>query len=143
MREVVTLHNQARANVSPAPASAMPALQWNADDAAVATQWAAGCKFSHNPGRGKRGENLFASSAEASPAQVVNSWVSEVEDYNYQTNRCSGVCGHYTQVVWAATTHLGCARKRCSTGSPFGRGEWDLWVCNYSPPGNFNGQKPY
>jgi hypothetical protein len=66
-----------------------------------------------------------------------------VSDYDYATNKCSGVCGHYTQIVWGATTHLGCAKKTCTTNNPFGKGSWEIWVCNYSPPGNFVGKKPY
>jgi hypothetical protein len=36
--------------------------------------------------------------------------------------------GHFTQVVWRATTHVGCGTASC-TGLV-------LWVCNYDPPGN-------
>lgn len=28
----------------------------------------------------------------------VASWVNEKKDYDYASNSCSGVCGHYTQV---------------------------------------------
>jgi hypothetical protein len=145
MREIVNEHNKARANVSPAPASPLPMMVWNAADAAVAQQWANNCRFEHNPGRGQRGENLYASSGSSTPRGVVGSWDSEKQYYNYANNSCSRVCGHYTQVVWSTSTQVGCAMKRCTTGSPFGggNGAWDLWVCNYSPPGNFNGRKPY
>lgn len=53
-------------------------------------------------------------------------------------------CGHYTQIVWRNTTHVGCATKVCDKNSPFqGFTRWQFWVCNYSPPGNFVGQRPY
>ncbi|MFO0642319.1 MAG: CAP domain-containing protein [Polyangiaceae bacterium] len=141
---IVAAHNEVRAGVSPAPASPLGKLAWSEEDAAVARAYAEKCVFSHNKDRGTRGENLYASSGSSSAAEVVKSWASEVSDYDYATNKCSGVCGHYTQVVWGATTHLGCAKKTCTTNSPFGgKGSWEIWVCNYSPPGNFVGKKPY
>jgi hypothetical protein len=33
---------------------------------------------------------------------------------------------------------------KCTKNSPFsGFPEWQIWVCNYDPPGNFNGTRPY
>jgi pathogenesis-related protein 1 len=138
---ITAAHNAARAAVSPAPASPMPALAWSSDIAAVAQAWADGCKFQHSGGQ--YGENLYASTNQSTVQDVVDSWVGEKKDYDYASNSCSGVCGHYTQVVWAKSLRLGCAVKSCSGGGPFGGGSWELWVCNYDPPGNFVGQKPY
>ncbi len=46
--------------------------------------------------------------------------------------------GHYSQVVWASSTGVGCAAQYCAPGTMFdGMGAW-FTVCNYSPPG-----KPY
>ena len=42
-------------------------------------------------------------SVAASPAQVVGDWAGEARDYDYRSNSCRDVCGHYTQVVWRAT----------------------------------------
>jgi len=140
---VLAAHNQVRAQVSPAPSSPLPKLQWSEADAKVAAEYAEQCTFSHNRSRGPRGENLFAGSGETKIEDVVKSWASESESYDYASNGCRGTCGHYTQIVWAGTTHVGCASKTCTTGSPFGKGTWQIWVCNYSPPGNMNGQKPY
>jgi hypothetical protein len=100
--------------------------------------------FSHNAG--SYGQNLYASTGSnpPSPKAVVDSWVSEVADYNYANNSCSDVCGHYTQVVWRNSTKVGCGIKTCTSNSPFGgSGTWYIVVCNYSPPGNFSNQKPY
>ena len=44
-------------------------------------------------------------------------------------------CGHYTQVVWANTLSVGCGVAVCPTGT--------IVVCNYAPPGNYVGEKPY
>ena len=40
---------------------------------------------------------------------AVKSWADEVKDYDYENNKCSKVCGHYTQIVWATTEAVGCA----------------------------------
>ena len=141
---IVAAHNAARAAVSPAPTSGpMPALVWSPSAYTTARTWAAGCQFAHNAGRGNLGENIFATSGSTTAQAVVTSWVSEKTSYNYAANSCSGTCGHYTQVVWAATTAIGCAAQNCTTGSPLGGGNWQFWVCDYSPPGNFGGQRPY
>ncbi len=136
-------HNAARAAVSPAASPAIAPLAWSSDLAATAQAWANGCKFQHSAG--KYGENLYASAGQnVSPADVVASWVGEAKDYDYAANSCSGVCGHYTQVVWRDSVRLGCGMTNCTTSSPFsGFPNWQIWVCNYDPPGNFNGKKPY
>jgi len=56
-------------------------------------------------------------------------------NYNYKTNRCKGMCGHYTQIVWRDTKELGCGVAR--------GGDREIWVCDYSPPGNYQGRLPY
>jgi hypothetical protein len=51
----------------------------------------------------------------------------------------SNGCGHYTQVVWRNTERVGCGYSTCQAqGFNF-----EVWVCNYDPPGNFIGQAPY
>lgn len=140
----VSAHNQVRAAASPAPGTPLGKLSWSEEDAAVAKAYAEKCTFEHNRNRGDRGENLYAGTGSSNIADVVKSWASEAANYDYASNKCSGVCGHYTQLVWAATTHVGCAVKDCTTNSPFGgKGPWQIWVCDYSPPGNFVGEKPY
>lgn len=139
--------------VSPVPLPALPALTWSPAAAAVAQAWAAGCTYAHNPGRGAdgtpRGENIAASSPGywPTPAAVVGAWASEWSDYDYATNGCAAgkVCGHYTQLVWRATLRVGCAKATCSVNSPFGAGfpTWEFYVCDYEPPGNWSGQRPY
>jgi hypothetical protein len=138
---ITAAHNAARAAVSPPAAAPIPPLTWSDTVAATAQAWANNCHFMHSGG--KYGENIYASSGTSTPAQVVDSWVAEKANYDYATNQCKGVCGHYTQVVWAASLRLGCGVAQCTQNSPFGSGNWELWVCNYDPPGNFVGQRPY
>lgn len=118
-------------------------LGWSSDAAAVAQGWAdslkaKGCPLAHNPDRGPYGENAYSSSGMSPTSKdVVDAWASEKSDYTYGTNTCASgkVCGHYTQIVWAKTTLVGCGKASC--------GAKQVWICDYSPPGNFTGQKPY
>jgi uncharacterized protein YkwD len=132
-RDMLAGHNAVRARV------AMPPLTWSDRLAARAQDWAdtllARKQFIHRP-NSSYGENLFEiTGAAASPAQVINAWAEESRNYNYAANRCTGVCGHYTQIVWRDTKEVGCAVAR-------GRGR-EVWVCNYDPPGNWVGRRPY
>jgi pathogenesis-related protein 1 len=136
-------HNAVRAGASPTPSPALAALTWSASASSVALGWAKGCTWSHNPGRGELGENIAAATGELTPASVVAMWAGEAKDYAYATDSCSAVCGHYTQLVWRDTREVGCAIERCESGSPFGGGSWTFAVCDYSPPGNWVGHKPY
>ena len=136
-------HNAARAAVMPAASPAIPPLVWSSTVAASAQAWADQCNFKHsgNP----YGENIYAAAGQvATPQQVVDSWVGEAKNYDYAANSCTGTCGHYTQVVWRNSTKLGCGMTNCTKNSPFtGFPNWQFWVCEYDPPGNFNGEKPY
>lgn len=147
---ITLFHNQARAAVQ--TATPLPSLTWNPDLAATAAAWVAQCKdvdapiglVDHNPNRSDGhpyyvGENLFASGGQAASAQqAVDSWVGEKANYDYATNTCNGVCGHYTQVVWRDTHELGCALGNCP-----GLQYSSTIVCDYGPGGNIGGQQPY
>lgn len=141
---MVAQHNAARANVMPVPTTPLPEMTWNTAAATAAQAWAEQCMFAHST-QGY-GQNIYAStgSRPPTPKAVVDSWVSETKNYDYSANTCSGTCGHYTQVVWRSSTGVGCGVKACSTNSPFtGSTNWFIVVCNYSPPGNVNNQRPY
>ncbi len=132
-QEMLSAHNAIRARVG------LPPLRWSDSLAKFARDWAntllARKRFSHRP-NSPYGENLFEiEGAAASPREVVESWGSEARYYDYRSNRCRGHCGHYTQIVWRNTRSAGCAVAR-------GEGR-EIWVCNYDPPGNYVGQRPY
>ncbi len=142
--QLLARHNEARAAAMPTPVPALPEMAWSTTVATTAQGWADRCKFEHNTGSGY-GEDLYASTADTTSADVVDDWTNESANYTYATNTCalSKVCGHYTQVVWRTSTALGCGKATCTTNSPLGNGTWFFWVCDYSPPGNYVGQKPY
>jgi pathogenesis-related protein 1 len=132
-REMLAVHNAVRARAGTAP------LVWSDRLAARSQDWADTLltrrQFFHRP-RSAYGENLFEiTGAAASPAQVVDAWAAESRNYDYRSNGCRGVCGHYTQIVWGDTKEVGCAVAR--------GGGREVWVCNYDPPGNWVGKRPY
>lgn len=95
------------------------------------------CNLVHSTNR-PYGENLAKGSGDFTGRRAVDLWVGERSFYNYNSNTCAAgqQCGHYTQVVWRNSVRLGCARARCNNG-------WWFISCNYDPPGNYIGQRPY
>lgn len=137
-------HNQVRAAHGVAP------LTWDPALAVIAQGWAEQCVdteapiglIDHNPNRSDTypeyvGENIYGSGGPASGTDAVTLWASEEADYDYASNTCSGICGHYTQIVWAATTKVGCGIHTCP-GLTYGNSV----ICNYGPGGN-SGGRPY
>lgn len=138
------VHNGIRAGVSPTANPALPAMQWDETVATVAQAHANRCVFSHSSNG--YGENIYASTGfHDGEEDAALMWAQEVAHYDYATNSCASgrQCGHYTQMVWRTSTRLGCGIRHCSTGSPWGGGDWTVVVCNYSAPGNYGGQRPY
>jgi len=163
-------HNAVRAGLDLDPP--LPDLTWNPSLADFAQQWANTLANSTNCGtifhRDQRmyGENI-ATEGTTSPAGImypperaVESWANEVICWDYGTilgngqptsssescdpmciaDQHSSGCGHYTQLVWRNTKEVGCGYATCNDPRGFHDG---IWVCNYSPPGNFVGQAPY
>lgn len=148
--EIVNAHNTVRQRDG-----VTPNLRWAEDLAAFAQEWAnttrtKPCNLDHRPNK-TVGENLYWASpttwsdgtTEAqtiTPTQVVNSWASEKQYYDYDSNTCNAPpgesCGHYTQIVWRNTTEVGCGMAICPD-------KGQAWVCNYRPGGNVSNQKPY
>ena len=148
---MTSAHNSARARASPVAARSLPPLIWSSTIAKDAQNYANLCRTNHSgTGVGSiYGQNIYRAVpgyAYSVPDIVGKSWVGEIAYYNYATNHCASgkVCGHYTQAVWATTTHFGCGTKKCSTNSPFGSAwpNWQVWICNYNPPGNY-GPRPH
>jgi pathogenesis-related protein 1 len=138
-------HNAARARVAASPPLAP--VCWDAGVAAQAQAWADRCTYAHS-GSGS-GENLYTHTGDVratAVAKALEFWMAEGADFDYAANRCRGkACGHFTQVAWRATRHVGCGVRVCDRNSPFG-GAWPTWtlvVCNYDPPGNWRGQRPW
>jgi pathogenesis-related protein 1 len=153
MKGITKAHNVVRRKLG------VSELVWSSELAKYAQVWANylkennNCKMKHRPRYGKykqvHGENLSWFSAvlwsdgkrefqNISPSRGIQGWIDEVKDYDYSRNKCNSgkVCGHYTQLVWENSKKLGCAMVTCDNKE-------QIWVCNYDPPGNYVGQKPY
>jgi hypothetical protein len=147
-RAMISAHNSVRLSATPTPNPALSPLTWSDAAAAKAQAWADQCMWKHNPNLGSFGENIAAAAPPNTQTteQVVQGWASEAAWYDYGLNTCAAgkQCGHYTQIVWRDTTQVGCAVKVCDQNSPFtGFPQWQFWVCDYSPPGNYIGERPY
>lgn len=137
--EFLFAHNLVRAAKFELP------LAWNFQLEKYARWWAeqrkGDCKLQHSFPEDdfKLGENIYWGSGSAwRPMDAVTAWASEVKYYRYATNACESgqMCGHYTQIVWRNTQRIGCARVVCDDADVF-------MTCNYDPPGNYVGQRPY
>ena len=133
-------HNRARA------AYRVPPLAWDdhlaADAAVYARRLAATRRFEHDPQPGRRikqGENLWMGTRSAYPyGTMIGHWVEEGANYragrfpdrSSRTGRWWEV-GHYTQIIWPTTTHVGCATASSRKD--------DYLVCRYLPAGNVVG----
>lgn len=124
------------------------ALRWNDALAQSAKDWAnylaSSGRFEHSPENTKKpeGENLWAGTkGYYSPEAMVDGWVREKRYFqpglfpnNSTTGRVEDV-GHYTQLVWRATSEVGCAKATSA--------QEDILVCHYSEAGNYVGERPF
>ncbi|MFD3743316.1 CAP family protein [Nocardia sp. NPDC058633] len=91
--------------------------------------------FAHSKGSGN-GENIAAMwGGRHTGYSATKAWYDEIKDYNFDTpTGFSLQTGHFTQVVWKASTKLGVG-VACNTG---GRGGQYV-VAQYNPAGNMMG----
>lgn len=171
IQQILLEHNRSRKDADrhvPDGLPPLPAVTWNCDAAAIAQQWADqtrgseghsentwrqqqfGSRTGLQGGAAKLGENLGWSGGSdrsvVSPVvSSVTSWDDEREDYNHSTQACSGVCGHYTQMVWRESTAIGCGVYRGPVSWPGSDRTWPegyFLSCTYHNAGNFNNDPP-
>jgi len=152
--ELVKIHNDRRRRIAKGeepgqpPAANMMEMVWDKEMEAIAQRWTDQCDFGHDSNRklldgSYCGQN--AASGYSTSGAAVQGWYSEVENMEKDcvpsdSKSCSvdkfgsgistGTVGHYTQVVWATSSRLGCGRR--------GR----YVVCNYLG-GNMSGASIY
>ena len=101
--------------------------------------------MSWRPRRGNghgHGENLWTGwgGRVFTPEEMVGDWIEERADYrpgvfpNVSRTGDWTAVGHYTQIIWRGTTHVGCAVET--------RGDQSILACRYAPPGNIDGRRP-
>ncbi len=141
VQKLLREHNRVRSDVDVEP------VVWSSAIAEHAQEWAdhladTDCRMKHRPKTGEwsgsYGENLFIGTAGYyGVVDAVEGWESEKKFYkggpisrsNFQQ------VGHYTQMVWSDTSEIGCGKAECEGKV--------IIVCNYDPPGNVLGRKPY
>lgn len=144
-------HNEARAAVG------VPPLAWNATIALDAQRYAGELRASCEARPvwawgtdGVYGRNLYRGSGPRvrAGADASARWAEGARWYDRDGDSCAAppgrCCGEYTQMVWRATTQIGCARRLCRCLGDTCPLELDtVAVCEYYPPGNIAGQRPY
>jgi hypothetical protein len=146
-------HNERRAK------HCVPKLTVSLELERAAKAWAGACHYEHDQSiHGSSGENI-AWSRNTPPTWegAVKGWYDDeiprydfdnpIDSYNAAANADPAdhtkEIRHFTQVVWRATTQLGCAMSTCEAPAPDGADSvWQFFVCRYLPPGNINGTNP-
>lgn len=142
--EFLAHHNLARKEFN------IPPLEWDASISSYAQEWAEylaskkRCRMIHRDELNKNpknfGENLFwvSEGSDFTPVNASALWYDEksiFEKNNYRFNESSEM-GHYTQMIWKNTTHVGAGYATCPSGAI-------IVVANYNPPGNYIGSDPF
>jgi hypothetical protein len=137
---VLSVHNSEREALCETP------LDWDPVAAADAAAWARHLtkvgELVHYGDAGEpenaQGENLFSGTRDGYTVEaMVGFWADEKRLLGKLRNWEDDfhAVGHYTQMVWSTTTHVGCAVAS--------NAEEDYLVCRYTPPGNVQGAQPY
>jgi hypothetical protein len=126
----------------------IPNLVWDEELANNAQSWAdtiaKNGALKHSSGRVHIGENTarrtFKTGIDSTPL-LLGQWLEEKKYFkkgNYPNISTSGNVhdvGHYSQMIWAKTTRLGCGIAR--------NGGRDYLVCQYGESGNRSGKPVY
>lgn len=125
-KEALEAHNKFR------KAHQSPAFVWSSALASDADAWA---KKIAREGRlchddTSDGENVFmVCGREIDGSDPVNSWYSEVKDYDFSKQGYQTNTGHFSQVVWKGSKQLGIGKAKSADGKVF-------VVGRYRPAGN-------
>ncbi|XP_043247220.1 uncharacterized protein LOC122394411 [Amphibalanus amphitrite] len=148
---ILRAHNQRRREIKNGkyssrglPAAAeMPDLRWDPELAKIAQRWANQCQQAHDDCRKKNNGLAVGQNAAwtwGSPknlAAQVKSWFDEINQWSGGVDfQFSENTGHFTQIIWADTTAVGC-------GLASGPNNMLALFCNYAPAGNIIGSKIY
>ena len=155
LRSVVARGQERRGLGGGQPAAGdMRELVWDTELARVAQAHADKCQFDHDcrqcravPRWGVVGQNLYIyRQTVRRPAvdweRAVTAWYDEVKIFrprHVKPFRFSEATGHYSQMLWSTTTHVGCGVSVYKTGRWYNI----LYTCNYGPGGNYIGSQMY
>ncbi|KAM7392099.1 hypothetical protein PAMP_022734 [Pampus punctatissimus] len=129
-QEFLETHNAYRAE------HGAPPMSYNKELNAEAQKWADHLLEKGSLGHSdtKDGENVYnmwsSAPLKLTGKEAVDSWYSEIKDYNWSMPGFSGSTGHFTQVVWKESTELGVGMAT--------DGNKVFVVGQYRPAGNMN-----
>jgi len=134
--KLLSLHKSTRSQVG---ASNMKSISWDSGLASAAQSYANGC---HGMNHSGTRENLAENSGSSNVADLFGQWKDEKSKFlesgyanNFEGTTYKGhKIGHYSQIVWAENTKVGCGKAQCN-GSTY-------LVCRYGV-GNIVGDKVY
>lgn len=133
-----------------------PDVTWSESLASAAQQLANSCNYGHNTDiggySGGYGQNIAMYAATNDLGTETAFIRTSITEYWYNNeirlygNRFGGEpnmgdfheWGHFSQIVWKSTKEIGCAVAYCKSGLSSYPGYFS--VCNYGPPGNYNGE---
>lgn len=134
----------ARHNALRAKHGDTPAMELDQDLIKAAQAWSesqlAKAQMEHATSDGTFGENLAYSMSSSQDFRTdfdttaTQRWYDEIKDFDFSKPAWNEKTGHFTQVVWKASTKLGCGT---ASDGP------NVYVtCRYSPAGNMMGAFP-
>lgn len=138
---LLALHNRERSATGARP------LTWDQGLAKAAAAYGPALarlgKLAHSPAASRpgQGENLWMGTRDAyALEEMAGGWAAEKSLFRpgvfpggvSRSGHWSDV-GHYTQMIWKGTTHVGCTVHKTR--------RWDFLICRYSPPGNVVGRR--
>ncbi|KAL3280382.1 hypothetical protein HHI36_017869 [Cryptolaemus montrouzieri] len=154
LRNKVARGGEIRGSPGPQPGAAnMRKLEWDDELATIADRWVSRCTPTHDRCRDVDrfpvGQNIASDYASRSNhLGFIQKWYNTVQHFNANNvHRYAQKDYHdaeqYTQMVWAETYRIGCARAvfQSIQGSDIIYKE--ILVCNYGPAGNIPGQPVY
>ncbi|KAG5343680.1 VA3 protein, partial [Acromyrmex charruanus] len=152
LRQKVASGKENKGNPGPQPKAVnMVNLSWNKELANIAQRWANQCNYNHDACRDidkyQVGQNIAQSYSSGendfTMRSFIEMWYNEVEKFDAnrvnQPFEMQMETGHYTQIVWAETTDVGCGFIT------YKNNQWNTSyiVCNYSPAGNMRNGRIY
>ncbi|XP_055350808.1 uncharacterized protein LOC129597346 [Paramacrobiotus metropolitanus] len=140
IQEILNVHNNYRRSVA---AQGMNKLDWSNCAASNTQYWANTCPSDHDrsstrqiPGFAYCGQNVYWNSgAPQTWSAAIKAWFDEVRDFALCADNSGKSVGHYTQIMWADTTLIGCGMKSgCPAININGinlPAPVNVYVCNY------------
>ncbi|XP_023336492.1 cell wall protein PRY3 isoform X2 [Eurytemora carolleeae] len=131
----------------------MMKLEWDSELASIAQRLADQCKYGHDCSSCRKvsrfnvGQNIFITYGYLKDGtdwnKALRAWFDD-EINLFPTSYISPFryiqkTGHYSQLIWAETTKVGCGFTSYTSGQFVAR----LYVCNYGPGGNRIGGEMY